>query len=92
MHEGKLTLPVIHTARKNPEAHELAMKVRAMEASAEEIQRLVQLTIEEGGINYAEAVMLDFSQMASGLLDEVGEKGIAKTMQYYLDFVAKRAI
>jgi hypothetical protein len=50
------------------------------------------MTIEEGGINYAEAVMLDFSQMASGLLDEVGEKGIAKTLQYYLDYVAKRAM
>lgn len=92
MREGKLTLPVIYTARKNYEASDLALKVRAMEASPEDIQRLVKMTIEEGGINYAEAVMLDFSQMASGLLDEVGEKGIAKTLQHYLDYVAKRAI
>ena len=92
MREGKLTLPVIYTARKNHEASGLALKVRAMEASPEDIQRLVKMTIEEGGINYAEAVMLDFSQMASGLLDEVGEKGIAKTLQHYLDFVAKRVI
>lgn len=92
MKEGKLTLPVIYVANKNPEAHALALKVRAGEALQEEIAHLVSLTRLQGGVVYAEGAMGDFKLMASGLLDEVGETSIAETLQYYLDFVAKRAL
>ena len=92
MKEGKLTLPVIYVANKNPEAHALALKVRAGEASQEEITRLVNLTRQEGGVLYAESAMGDMSGMATGLLDEVGESTIVQALQYYLDYVAKRAL
>ena len=92
MKEGKLTLPVIYVANKNPEAHALALKVRAGEASQEEITRLVNLTRQEGGVLYAESAMGDMSGMATGLLDEVGESTIVQTLQYYLDYVAKRVL
>lgn len=90
MKEGKLTLPVIYAANKSPEAAALAMKVRHMEATEAEIARLVDITEETGGIAYAHAAMRDFSQMASGLLDEVPGRNVAMAMQQYLDFVAKR--
>lgn len=92
MKEGKLTLPVIFAARKNAFVQELALKVRRFEASLEEIEHLVQLTIHEGGVLYAEAAMTDFSHMASGLLDEVIERTIARTLQLYLDFVSQRKL
>ena len=92
MKEGKLTLPVIYVANKNPEAHALALKVRAGEASQEEITRLVNLTRQEGGVLYAESAMGDMSGMATGLLDEVGESTIVQALQYYLDYVAKRTL
>ena len=92
MKEGKLTLPVIYVANKNPEAHALALKVRAGEASQEEITRLVNLTRQEGGVLYAESAMGDMSGMATGLLDEVGESTIVQALQYYLDYVAKRVL
>lgn len=92
MKEGKLTLPVIYVANKNPEAHALALKVRAGEASQEEIIRLVNLTRQEGGVLYAESAMGDMSGMATGLLDEVGESTIVQALQYYLDYVAKRTL
>ena len=92
MKEGKLTLPVIYVANKNPEAHALALKVRAGEASQEEITRLVNLTRQEGGVLYAESAMGDMSGMATGLLDEVGESTIVQALQYYLDYVAKRSM
>ena len=92
MKEGKLTLPVIYVANKNPEAHALALKVRAGEASQEEITRLVNLTRQEGGVLYAESAMGDMSGMATGLLDEVGESTIVQALQYYLDYVAKRVM
>lgn len=92
MKEGKLTLPVIYVANKNPEAYALALKVRAGEASQEEITHLVNLTRQEGGVLYAESAMGDMSGMATGLLDEVGESTIVQALQYYLDYVAKRAL
>lgn len=92
MKEGKLTLPVIYVANKNPEAYALALKVRAGEASQEEITRLVNLTRQEGGVLYAESAMGDMSGMATGLLDEVGESTIVQALQYYLDYVAKRTM
>ena len=92
MKEGKLTLPVIYVANKNPEAHALALKVRAGEASPEEIAHLVSLTRQEGGVLYAESAMSDMSGMATGLLDEVGESTIVQALQYYLDYVAKRTL
>ena len=92
MKEGKLTLPVIYVANKNPEAHALALKVRAGEASQEEITRLVNLTRQEGGVLYAESAMGDMSGMATGLLDEVGESTIVQALQYYLDYVARRTM
>ena len=92
MKEGKLTLPVIYVANKNPEAHALALKVRAGEASQEEITCLVNLTRQEGGVLYAESAMGDMSGMATGLLDEVGESTIVQALQYYLDYVAKRTM
>lgn len=92
MKEGKLTLPVIYVANKNPEAYALALKVRAGEASQEEITHLVNLTRQEGGVLYAESAMGDMSGMATGLLDEVGESTIVQALQYYLDYVAKRTL
>lgn len=92
MKEGKLTLPVIYVANKNPEAYALALKVRAGEASQEEITHLVNLTRQEGGVLYAESAMGDMSGMATGLLDEVGESTIVQALQYYLDYVAKRML
>ena len=92
MKEGKLTLPVIYVANKNAEAHALALKVRAGEASQEEITHLVNLTCQEGGVLYAESAMGDMSGMATGLLDEVGESTIVQALQYYLDYVAKRSM
>lgn len=92
MREGKLTLPVIYAASKNHEAAALALKVRHSTASVDDINRLVHITREQGGVAYAEGAMTEMSQLASGLLDEVGEKQIAQTLQQYLDFVSRREL
>lgn len=92
MQEGKLTLPVIYVANKNEDARTLAMKVRSAVATADEISQLVALTHSEGGIQYAEGAMGDLTRMATGLLDEVLERTIGKTLQNYLSFVSKRSI
>lgn len=92
MQEGKLTLPVLFAARRNPEAARLSMLVRQHKTNTEDIEKLISLTVEEGGIVYAEKVMDDFSLMAGGLLENVENRQIATTLQLYLNFVARRNI
>ncbi|MCM1372820.1 MAG: polyprenyl synthetase family protein [Bacteroides sp.] len=90
MKEGKLTLPAIYVAQRNGEAASLAMKVRRAEATEADIDRLVSLTRQEGGLAYAEAAMADFSLMASGLLYDVPNAAVSQSLQHYLDFVSRR--
>ncbi len=90
MKEGKLTLPVIFTANRNTEAFAIAIKVRHMEATEADISRLVDLTYETGGMEYAYEAMKDLSRLASGLLDDVPQRDIATALQKYLDFVSRR--
>lgn len=90
MQEGKLTLPVLYVAGKNPEAARLALMVREGRASKEEINQLVALTIKEDGILYAERAMDDLISMASGLVCEIHSNGVGESLSSYLDFVCQR--
>ena len=56
MREGKLTLPAIYAVKygEDESMRELAMKVRRREASADEIQKLIDYSISGGGLEYAQ--------------------------------------
>lgn len=92
MKEGKLTLPVIHICSKDKEACELALSVRKGTATDADIQKLVQMSYDLGGIIYSERAMRDFEGMASGLLDDVNNREIAEALEKYLLFVSQRNI
>lgn len=94
MREGKLTLPVIYAIRQseNNEMLQKAYKVRAQEATAEEIAELVKFTKEQGGIEYAGWAMDEFRMMASGLIDDSKHSEVVKSLHLYVDFVATRNI
>ena len=66
MKEGKLTLPVIYAVNKGalPQMRELALKVRRGEASSQDIQGLVDFTLEQGGLQYAAQEMERYAAMA----------------------------
>ena len=68
MREGKLTLPVIYALNRTEDEamRALAMKVRRQEATAQEIQQLIDFTIAEGGLEYAQWHMKDMQGMADG--------------------------
>ena len=59
MTEGKLTLPVIYALNTTRDADMLALarKVKSGDVSREEIERLVEFTKQNGGIEYAEKKM-----------------------------------
>lgn len=93
MAEGKLTLPVIYALNStgDKEMLELAKKVKKHTITADEIATLVDFTIKNGGIEYADKRMWDFHREAQTFLEnEVKDPAIKEALQAYLDFVIER--
>ncbi len=92
MKEGKLTLPVIY-AISQPGAErwrDVALKVRAGNASEDEIRALVDFTKQSGGIDYACRKMEEIREQAVCLIAGTGRPEIAEALRLYLDFVLRR--
>lgn len=94
MKEGKLTLPAIYAVNyKGSEAmHALAMKVRRREASTEEIDRLIEFAVSEGGLDYARWHMKDIQAMADGLIDDTRDPAVTQALHLLTAFVAERKL
>lgn len=102
MREGKLTLPIIHailvsetipaktsTALK---MKELAMKVRRLEATEDEMNLLVQFAIEEGGVEYAYSKMEEYAKKATEQLALLPDSDSKKSLQILADYVIQRKL
>ena len=92
MKEGKLTLPAIYAVKHsdNEAMQALALKVRRREASAEEIQQLIDFTISSGGLEYVQWHMKDMQAMADGLIDDTRDAAITEALHLLTAFVAER--
>ena len=91
MCEGKLTLPVLYALRGADEAHRaLALKVRRLEASHDEMQELVDFAVARGGIDYANAEMQRLRTEAMAQLTHLRDREVADALALYLDFVINR--
>ena len=95
MTEGKLTLPVIYALNKaNFESmNTLAKKVKAGTINQDEIAVLVEFTKQQGGIEYAEQRMQEFSQICMDYIqNSVKEKAIKDALTAYVDYVIERSL
>ena len=94
MIEGKLTLPALYVLNKlNDESlNQLALRIRALEASTEEIANFVEIVKQEGGIEYAEKVMYDYRNRALAILPKTIEPALHDALAGYIDFVIERKI
>ena len=93
MAEGKLTLPVIYALNNtNFESMQtLAKKVKAGTINPDEIAVLVEFTKQQGGIDYAEQKMAEFSQICMQYIEEnVKEKAIKDSLTAYVNYVVQR--
>ena len=93
MTEGKLTLPVIYALNNTDfeSMHTLAHKVKAGTINADEIAVLVEFTKQQGGIEYAEKRMEEFSQLCKAYINEsVKEKAVKEALTAYVDYVIQR--
>lgn len=92
MAEGKLTLPAIYAVNhsSSPEPMRLARLVKNGEATQEDIAKLVALTKECGGVEYAEKRMNELHDEAVALLDTWTDEAVKKSLRGYIDFVVGR--
>ena len=93
MTEGKLTLPVIYALNTTDfeSMQTLARKVKAGTVNQDEIAVLVEFTKQQGGIEYAEQKMAEFSQICMQYINEnVKEKAIKESLTAYVDYVVQR--
>lgn len=92
MLEGKLTLPAIYALRQTDDAgmHDIARRIKAGEATAEEIARMVAFTKEQGGIDYARSVMERYRAEARLKLCHFKNAEVRTALEAYLDYVIGR--
>ena len=93
MTEGKLTLPVIYALNTTDfeSMHTLARKVKNGTVNQDEIAVLVEFTKQQGGIEYAEQKMADFSQICMRYIDDyVKDNAIKDSLTAYVDYVVQR--
>ena len=93
MTEGKLTLPVIYALNNtNFESMQtLAKKVKAGTINPDEIAVLVEFTKQQGGIEYAERCMQDFSKLCMEYIESsVKDPAIKESLTAYVDYVVQR--
>ncbi len=93
MTEGKLTLPVIYALNNTDfeSMQTLAKKVKAGTINPDEIAVLVEFTKQQGGIEYAEQRMTEYSRMCMEYIaNSVKEKAIREALTAYVDYVVQR--
>ena len=92
MQEGKLTLPALYVLNKeeNEAMRELALKIRALEATSEEIALFIDYIKQSGGIEYATQVMKDYRDKALDLLPETTSVELKQALTSYIDYVIER--
>ena len=95
MQEGKLTLPVIHAllTSQDDDMYKVAQRVKARQASADEITCLMAFAKENHGIEYAEEVMRQLHDEASCFIkNKVSNEAIKHSLTAYLDYCVERPL
>ena len=92
MKEGKLTLPALYVLNTlNDESmKELALKIRALEATQDEINLFIDYVKRNGGIEYATQVMIDYRNKALDLLPQTASQDLKEALTSYIDYVIER--
>lgn len=94
MLEGKLTLPAIYALSQTDKAdpHDWARRVKQGTATADDIARLVDFTVQGGGIDYARRRMETLHTEALQLIEQWDNEEVRKALGNYFDFVIERKL
>ena len=93
MKEGKLTLPALYVlnAFNDESMKNLALKIRSLEATDEEITLFIDYIKRNGGIEYATQVMIDYRNKALALLPQTASPDLKEALTSYIDYVIERS-
>lgn len=93
MKEGKLTLPALYVlnAFNEESMKNLALKIRSLEATNEEITLFIDYVKRNGGIEYATQVMIDYRNKALALLPKTASPDLKEALTSYIDYVIERS-
>ena len=92
MREGKLTLPALYVLNTfdDGEMRKLALRIRSLDASDEEIARFIVYIKVKGGIEYARQAMADYRNKALALLPPSADRTVKDALTAYIDYVIER--
>ena len=92
MREGKLTLPALYVLNtyQDKEMNEAALRIRSLEASPEDIAVFIDWVKQNGGIEYASKVMVDYRNKALELLPKDITPDLKSALTLYIDYVIQR--
>lgn len=94
LREGKVTLPLIHALDVNPDAEMLSLvvKAKALDATDEEIEKIISFAIENGGIEYAEDYMLNLRNEAVEIVKNYCQDvRVGESLISYVDYAIQRS-
>lgn len=93
MREGKITLPALYVLANsnNPLLEPIRAKLSASQfLNEDEIGQLIRISIEEGGIGYAENMIERYRSEALALLPDNISDELREALTAYIDYVIKR--
>ena len=92
MREGKPTLPALYVLNTfdDEEMRKLALCIRSLDASDEDIARFIEYTKVKGGIEYARQAMVDYRNKALALLPQSAGQAVKDALTAYIDYVIER--
>jgi octaprenyl-diphosphate synthase len=92
MREGKLTLPALYVLNtlKDEAMISLALKIRSLEATSEEIAHFIDYVKANGGIDYATEVMVNYRNQALQILPQTTSPQLRDALTAYIDYVIER--
>lgn len=89
--EGKITLPLIYALNKNKEEKEQYLNIiKNKEFNKENIKKLIDYTINSGGIEYAEQKIQEYIKEGEKLIENIESKDIKNSLIMMLKHTAER--
>lgn len=90
--EGKATLPLIYALNNSSEVkrNEIVDILRKENKTNEEVEQLINFTVEKGGIEYASKKMKEFEKEGIKCLDSIPESDAKKALLMLLNYTIVR--
>jgi octaprenyl-diphosphate synthase len=90
--KGKLTLPMIHFLRTAPAEHRALMRSLLSDRSPDRAERLRNLILPSGSIDYSRDVARHLAKRARAQLDCLPDSDAKRTLDVMAEFVVSRAM